>query len=47
VRLPEGSRPKKVQLLTAGKTLDYKLSGTAITLTVPSVEVHEVVAIDL
>jgi len=47
VRLPEGRRPKKVQLLTAWKTLDYKLSGTAMTLTVPSVEVHEVVAIDL
>ena len=47
VRLPEGSRPKKVQLLTAGKTGDYKLSGTAIMLTVPSVDVHEVVAIDL
>ncbi len=47
VRLPEGSRPKKVQLLTAGKTVDYKLTGTAITVTVPSVEVHEVVAIDL
>ena len=47
VRLPAGTRPKKVQLLTAGKTVDYKLTGTAITLTVPSVDVHEVVAIDL
>ncbi len=47
VRLPDGSRPKKVQLLTAGKAVDYKLTGTALMLTVPSVEVHEVVAIDL
>jgi hypothetical protein len=47
VRLPEGARPKKVQLLTAGKTVDYKLSGTAVMLTVPSIDVHEVVAIDL
>ena len=47
VRLPAGTRPKKVQLLTAGKTVDYKPIGTAITLTVPSVDVHEVVAIDL
>jgi hypothetical protein len=47
VRLPEGSRPKKVQLLTAGKTVDYKVTGTAMTLTVPSIDVHEVVAIDL
>jgi hypothetical protein len=41
------TRPKKVQLLTAGKTVDYKLNGTVLTLTVPSIEVHEVVAIDL
>jgi hypothetical protein len=47
IRLPEGTRPKKVQLLTAGKTVDYKQTATAIVLTVPSVEVHEVVAIDL
>jgi hypothetical protein len=48
VRLPEGTRPKKVQLLTAGKTIaDVKLTGQMVTLTVPSVDVHEVVAIDL
>ena len=47
VRLPEGARPKKVQLLTAGKAVDYKMLGTVCTLTVPSVDVHEVVAIDL
>ena len=47
VALPEARRPQAVRLLTAGKTVDYKQSGTAITLTVPSVEVHEVVAIDL
>jgi len=41
------SRPKKVQLLTAGKTVDYKLNGTVLTFTVPSIDVHEVVAIDL
>lgn len=47
VRLPEGARPKKVQLLTAGKVVDYKLvGGTVVTLTVPAIEVHEVVAID-
>ena len=43
----DGARPKKVQLLTAGKTVDYKLIGTVCTMTVPSVDVHEVVAIDL
>jgi Hypothetical glycosyl hydrolase 6/Beta-galactosidase trimerisation domain len=48
VRLPNGARPKKVQLLTAGKTVDYKmLDGTVCVVTVPSIAVHEVVAIDL
>jgi hypothetical protein len=48
VKLPDGARPKKVQLLTAGKTVDYKLmGGTVCILTVPSIDVHEVVAIDL
>ena len=47
VKLPAGARPKKVQLLTAGKTVDYKLMGTVCVMTVPSVDVHEVVAIDL
>ena len=30
VRLPAGARPKKVQLLTAGKTIDYKLMGGTV-----------------
>jgi len=47
VRLPDGTRPKKVQLLTAGKTVDFKIAGQLVTLTVPSIDVHEVVAIDL
>src|SRR3954447_245172 len=45
VRLPDGARPKKVQLLTAGKAVDYTMTGTVCLLTVPSIEVHEVVAI--
>jgi hypothetical protein len=48
VRLPEGTRPKKVQLLTAGKNItDFKMTGQVVMLTVPSIDVHEVVAIDL
>src|SRR5262245_53726477 len=47
VRLPDGARPKKVQLLTAGKSVDFKRVGQMVTLTVPSIDVHEVVAIDL
>jgi Hypothetical glycosyl hydrolase 6 len=47
VRLPDGARPKKVQLLTAGKSVDVKMTGQVAMLTVPSIDVHEVVAIDL
>jgi hypothetical protein len=47
VRLPAGARPTKVQLLTAGTTVAVQPIDGVLTLTVPSVEVHEVVAIDL
>jgi hypothetical protein len=47
VRLPDGARPHKVHLLTAGKAVDYKVTSGVCQLTVPSIEVHEVVAIDL
>jgi hypothetical protein len=46
VRLPEGARAKKVQLLTAGSTLRAREAAGVLTITVPSVEIHEVVAID-
>jgi hypothetical protein len=47
IRLPEGSRPQKVHLLTAGTTLDAAMSGSICSVTVPSIGVHEVIAIDL
>jgi hypothetical protein len=47
VRLPAGASPKKIQLLTAGTTLPLRQSAGVVTLSVPSVAVHEVVAIDL
>ena len=47
IRLPDGARPRKVQLLTAGTPVDFKMTGTVCLLTVPSIDVHEVVAIDL
>ncbi len=47
VRLPEGKRAKKVQLLAAGRAPRVQESAGAITLTVPSILDHEVVAIDL
>jgi len=46
VRLPAGTRASRVQLLTAGTSHPIEESGGALTMTVPSVDVHEVVAID-
>jgi len=47
VRLPAPGRAKRVQLLTAGTSPRLEESGSIVTVTVPSVDVHEVVAIDL
>ena len=47
VRLPEGKKAKRVQLLAAGKTVRARDSGGYLTVTVPSILDHEVVAIDL
>ncbi len=47
IRLPAGTRAKKVQLLTAGTTPRVDQTGANLTVTVPSIDVHEVIAIDL
>jgi hypothetical protein len=47
VRLPESQRATKVQLLVSGQTPRTEESAGHLTLTVPSILVHEVVAIDL
>ena len=47
VRLPEAQRPSKVQLLTAGTTVPSEVANGILRVTVPTVEVHEVIAIDL
>ena len=46
IRLPPGTRAGKVQLLTAGTSVTERPAGDVLTLTVPSVELHEVIAID-
>ena len=46
VRLPAETRVTRVQLLTAGTSPPVDRSGSVLTVTVPSVDVHEVVAID-
>jgi Hypothetical glycosyl hydrolase 6/Beta-galactosidase trimerisation domain len=47
VRLPAGARPARAQLLTAGTALGVTPVDGVLSVTVPSVEVHEVIAIDL
>jgi hypothetical protein len=47
VRLPRGKKARKVQLLVAGGSPHVREVAGSLTLTVPSIAVHEVVAIDL
>jgi hypothetical protein len=47
VRLPAGSRPNRVQLLTANTAARVEDRNGVMTVAVPSVECHEVIAIDL
>jgi len=47
VRLPDGARANKVRLLASDKSAHAQRSGPYLSVTVPSVLDHEVVAIDL
>ncbi len=47
VRLPEGKKAKKVQLLVSGRVPQTSTSGQMFTVSIPSILDHEVVAIDL
>jgi hypothetical protein len=47
IQLPAGSRVRRVQLLTAGVSPRVERAGRVLTVTVPSIDVHEVIAIDL
>jgi hypothetical protein len=47
IRLPGGTSAKEVQLLTAGTRLVPEASGDTLVVSVPSVDIHEVIAIDL
>jgi len=46
IRVPPGMRPRAVRLLTAGTTVPVVESNGTLTVTVPSVDVHEVIAIE-
>jgi hypothetical protein len=47
IRLSPGTRPRRVQLLTARATPRVDDDNGTLVVTVPSIDVHEVVAIDL
>ena len=45
--MPSGVQPTQVRLLTAGTKPAFETAGDVVSLTVPSIDVHEVIAIDL
>ena len=47
VVLPQGRRAAKVSLLVSGETVQIREETGALSLVVPSIAVHEVIAIDL
>jgi hypothetical protein len=47
IRTPPDVKPSAVQLLVSGASPQHRVSGNIIELQVPSVGLHEVVAIDL
>src|SRR3954452_11776068 len=47
VRLPEGAKARRVQLLVAGREVPLAQDGRRLSVTVPSVRDLEVVAVDL
>jgi hypothetical protein len=47
MKLPNGSKAKTVHLLVASKSADYNVTGGQLEVRVPSIGMHEVVAVDL
>jgi hypothetical protein len=47
IRLPDGRRVRKAHFLVSGKTPVYHEAGGIVSLTVPSIDLHEVIALDL
>ena len=47
LRLPEGRRARRIQLLVSGKEPRTGSEGELVEITVPSIGVHEVISIDL
>lgn len=47
VRLPDGARARQVKLLVAGQTVPLREDNGMLVVTVPRIEAHEVIAVDL
>jgi hypothetical protein len=47
VEIPKGGRISRVQLCVAGSNIPFAVSGSRLEVDVPSVELHELVAVDL
>jgi hypothetical protein len=47
LRLPAGTRARKIHLLAANKTPPLKQDGEYLSLAVPSILDHEIIAVDL
>jgi hypothetical protein len=47
IRIPQDAKAERVRLLVADKTPEHKIAEGVVTLTVPSVLDHEVIAVDL
>ncbi|HEX4029496.1 MAG TPA: hypothetical protein VHX20_03985 [Terracidiphilus sp.] len=46
IRIPANKRVSRARLLVAGNELPYRMEDGVITAEIPSIEVHEVVALD-
>ena len=47
IRVPEGRKVSKVTLLVNAKTPPHRVTGSVVTIDIPSIDLHEVVACDL
>jgi hypothetical protein len=47
IHVPEGRRVGKVSLLVSGNASSHRVNGNVVSLEIPSIDLHEVVALDL
>ncbi|MBS1809669.1 MAG: beta-galactosidase trimerization domain-containing protein [Acidobacteria bacterium] len=47
IQIPAGRRVSKAQFLVGGQTPTWRQTGNVVSVTVPTIELHEVVALDL